>query len=64
MTEMSEAARLSRLLFQARESLDMWRDVVEIRTGKTDAYTRGLVQQIDDYRAEKGWPADGWGGEQ
>lgn len=61
--ERTEAQQLSALLYQARESLEMWADVVESRAGQPDSYTRGLVRQIDEYRAERGWPANGWGGE-
>jgi glutamine synthetase len=56
-------AELSRLLFEARESVEMWADVVEARTGKADNYTRGLVARIDAYRAERGWSPHGFGGE-
>jgi hypothetical protein len=60
---MSDAARLSRLLFSARESIEMWADVVESRTGKRDEYNRRLVAEIDEYRAEQGWSPHGFGGE-
>lgn len=60
---MDDAAKLSRLMFEARESLSMWRDVVESQTGKTDHYTTKLIARIDEYRAERGWPANGFGGE-
>jgi hypothetical protein len=60
---MDDAARLSKLLFSARESLSMWADVVESRSGRPDQYTRRLVAEIDAYRAEQGWNPDGFGGE-
>lgn len=60
---MSEAERLSSLLFQARESLSMWADVVETRVGKPDLYTRRLIAELDAYRAERGWSPHGFGGE-
>lgn len=59
----ADAARLSRLLFEARESLEMWADVVEARTSRADEYTRGLVARIDGYRAGRGWSPHGLGGE-
>jgi hypothetical protein len=59
-----EAQLLSKLLFEAREQIDMWGDVVAIRTGVQDNYTRGLRDRIDAYRADKGWSAGGFGGEQ
>ena len=58
-----EAARLSALLWEARESLEMWADVVEECAGHTDKYARGLIQRIDEYRQEQGWSAHGYGGE-
>ena len=58
-----DAAELSRLLFEAREQIDMWADVVEARVGKPANYTRSLVERIDLYRAARGWNPDGFGGE-
>lgn len=58
-----EAQRVSRMLWGARESLSMWADVVEWRTGKTDQWTRRQIADIDTYRAEKGWSASGFGRE-
>lgn len=60
---MNDAAELSRLLFEAREQIDMWADVVEARTSKPANYTRDLVKRIDLYRAERGWSPHGFGGE-
>lgn len=60
---MSEAARLSRLLFEARELIDMFGDVVEGRTGKDDTWSRRVRDEIDAYRAERGWSPHGFGGE-
>jgi transcriptional regulator with XRE-family HTH domain len=59
----ADAVRLSRLLFEARESLQMWADSVESRSGQPDHYTRALVRQIDEFRAERGWSPQGFGGE-
>jgi hypothetical protein len=63
MAAPTEAARLSKMLFSARESLEMWADVVERRSGRSDDFTRGLVREIDEYRAERGWSPHGFGGE-
>lgn len=59
----SDAKRLSRLLFAARESVEMFADIVEARAGKPDTYTRRLVSEIDQYRAERGWSPHGFGHE-
>lgn len=59
----TEAARLSRILFDAREQIEMWSDVVERRSGQESTHTRQLVAEIDDYRAERGWSPHGFGGE-
>lgn len=56
-------AELSRLLFAAREEIEMWADVVEARTGKQATHTREVLAQLDTYRAERGWSPDGFGGE-
>lgn len=55
---------LSKLLFEARESLDMYADVVEARSGRKTPYLLELVARIDAYRAERGWSPNGFGGEQ
>lgn len=57
------AERLSKLLWDARENLEILADVVERRSGRPDTFTRGLVRQIDEYRAEQGWNPNGFGGE-
>ncbi len=59
----SEAAQLSRLLYEAREEIDMWRVVVENRTGERAGRCRDLIERIDRYRREQGWNPDGYGGE-
>jgi hypothetical protein len=58
-----DAKRLSQLLWAARETIEMWADTVEARTGKPDNFNRGLVSRIDAYRAERGWSPDGFSGE-
>jgi hypothetical protein len=60
---MNDEAQLSRMLFSARESIEMLADMVEARMGVPDAYNRGLVAEIDAYRAERGWSPNGFGGE-
>lgn len=57
------AARLSRLLFLARESIEMWADTVESRVHRVDRHNRRLVAEIDQFRREQGWgPRDGFVG--
>ena len=60
---MSENARLSKLLFEAREAVDMLSDITQARTGRTDDWLLGLRDRIDAYRGERGWSPDGFGGE-
>lgn len=60
---MSEASDMSRMLFGAREFLDMLLDIVEIRMGRRDEALAALIEEIDGYRARRGWSADGFGGE-
>jgi hypothetical protein len=59
----TENARLSRLLFYAREEIEMWADVVERRTGRTAAAQRRVIRELDEFRTEKGWHRNGFGGE-
>lgn len=56
-------AQLSRMLFSARESIEMFADLVEAQTGRTDEYNRRLVAEIDEYRYMRGWSLHGFGGE-
>ncbi len=60
---MNQNARLSKMLFDAREHLDMWADVVEARSGQRDHAVDRLIHEIDTYRAEAGWSPHGFGGE-
>lgn len=60
---MTEAAKLSRMLFAARESLEMLADIVEKDSGKPDLATRALVFDIDEYRKSQGWNPHGFGSE-
>lgn len=60
---MTEAARLSMLLFSAREIISMHGDHVEYASGKRDKWCDRTRDEIDAYRAEKGWSPDGFGGE-
>lgn len=59
----AEKRRLSELLWDARETAEMYADTVEHRTGAVDHHDRDLVARIDAYRAEQGWSPDGFGGE-
>lgn len=56
-------AGLSRMTFEAREEIDMWGDVVQSRSGRTDLQLRRLRDQIDAFRAEQGWSPHGFGHE-
>jgi hypothetical protein len=56
-------AELSKLLFEAREQVDMWADVVEAKGGKPASHARSVVERIDAYRRRRGWSPDGFGGE-
>ena len=60
---MSEAARLSKLLFTAREAVEMYADVIKALHGNEAVSLRRLVEEIDTYRAERGWSPNGFGGE-
>lgn len=57
------AARLSRLLWDAREATEMFGTVVEARTHIRDRYLRRLTEDIDQFRREQGWSPTGFGGE-
>jgi hypothetical protein len=59
----ADAARLSRLLFEAWEVASMYRDVVRHTDGRDDPWLERLVDEIEAYRAEQGWQPDGFGGE-
>jgi hypothetical protein len=63
--EPANDARLSRLLFEAREIVDMYKDIVEARGGSNseDNYLARLRDDIDAYRTERGWSPDGFGNE-
>lgn len=51
---------LSRVLWDSRETAEMYADVVEARTGQRAVSLRELVARIDAYRAARGWPSDGF----
>lgn len=57
-------AELSKMLFEAREAVEMLADMVEHRTGQPSRHERDLVARIDSYRARRGWSPHGFGGEQ
>jgi excisionase family DNA binding protein len=63
MERRSDSERLSRMLFEARERIEMHAELVEQATGRPDDWGRRLVRQIDEYRAERGWSPHGFGGE-
>lgn len=57
-------AELSKLLFEARELIEMLADIQKARTGESAAWPLRVVSQIDAYRAERGWNPHGFGGEE
>lgn len=59
----ADARQLSKLLFEAREAIDMLADMCESRAKVADTYDRDLVRRIDAYRFERGWNPDGYGNE-
>lgn len=62
---MDDAQRLSRLLFEARELVDMLSDLIGRATPTAGAndWAQRVRDEIDEYRAERGWSAHGYGGE-
>lgn len=60
---MTSASALSRILWNAREQIAEWIDVVEARMSRPHAHGRVVLAQIDAYRAERGWSPHGFGGE-
>jgi hypothetical protein len=52
-------ARLSKLLFEARELVDMLRVITH-----DDGWPLRVREDIDAYRAERGWSPHGFGGEE
>lgn len=60
----TEAARLSRMLFEAREQCDMLADIVAAQSGRRDTWATCVRDEIDAYRAEQGWSPHGFGGEE
>jgi hypothetical protein len=58
------SAELSRMLFEARESIEMWADVIESKGGNPATHERGLIARVDEYRARQGWSPNGFGGEE
>lgn len=59
----ADNARLSKLLFTAREAIEMLADIVSARTHQNPLHLRELVCEIDNYRADRGWSPHGFGGE-
>jgi hypothetical protein len=60
MSEGTPTGRLSRMLFEARELITMFNDMVELRAGKPDPWSRRVRDEIDAYRAERGWSPHGY----
>jgi len=59
----TEARKLSKLLFECREAVEMYADIVRDATDREDLYLRELVGRIDSYRIEQGWSEHGFGTE-
>lgn len=59
----TETARLSKMLWDVRELLSMYGEHLEYSTGKKDQWIDRTLKEVDEYRAEKGWSPDGFGGE-
>lgn len=59
----TDAAALSRLLFDAREAVEMLADIISQRSSTAENSFRRLVAEIDTYRTSRGWSPDGFGGE-
>jgi hypothetical protein len=57
------AQELSKLLFEARELIDMYGDTLAHGIGREDTYVREVRDKIDAYRAGRGWSPHGFGGE-
>jgi hypothetical protein len=57
---MMQRGELSRLLFEARDIIDMFGDMVERQSGQSDPWSRRVRDEIDTYRAEQGWSPDGF----
>lgn len=58
-----EAKKLSKLLFECRELISMHGGMVMAQTGMVSRWETRVVKEVDDYRSEKGWSPDGFGGE-
>jgi hypothetical protein len=63
MSQPNENAKLSKLLFDAREAVDMYADVTESQMRRPADFLRRVVTEIDEYRAGRGWNPHGFGGE-
>lgn len=57
----ADTAGLDRLLFEAREHVAMWGDVVEARMGRRDPHVDSVRDRLDTFRATQGWNPDGFG---
>ncbi len=64
LSAMTSAAHVSKFLFEAREEIEMWADVVESQTGKPARHTRQILATLDNFRVDQGWNKDSFGGEE
>lgn len=58
-----EARELSRLLWDARELIDMFGDITAAKIGERDPGVDDTRDKIDAFRARYGWDAGGFGSE-
>jgi 2-phospho-L-lactate transferase/gluconeogenesis factor (CofD/UPF0052 family) len=56
-------ASLSKLLWDSRELVSMFGDVVDSRIPGDSTWAKRLVKEIDAFRSAQGWSPDGFGGE-
>jgi hypothetical protein len=60
---MTDSARLSKLLWEAREICEKYyHTTLGLHVKRDDSVLR-VYSDIDDYRAERGWSPNGFGGE-
>ena len=58
-----DAEKLSKMLFEAREYLCMYQETVQTMIHRRDPDLHNLIRSIEDYRMDRGWSPDGYGGE-
>ncbi len=58
-----DAQQLSRMLFDARELIEMFGEAMSSRGITYSEWLDRVVKEIDDFRAAQGWSPNGFGGE-